>query len=506
MTLSAAQYHRETSYRRDRMGGHFMDWANQPDVYKTYSGIEPIPLPREPALPAVPLLDLFAQNPAAVPRQELTAEDLSAILQLTHSLTAKARHPGGDFYYRATASAGALYPTEIYIALTGVKGLEDGLYHFSIARQGLSLLRPGKIQADFPGGRPERTAQEPRLTFFLTAIFFRSSWKYRDRAWRYHLLDTGHVLEHLFLALKALALPYQPLADFEDRAVARLLGLDEKLEVPLAICRVNTAFGSPGFAADFSLPALPSSFQQASRVAEREVNYPLPREAYEAGCLIKTNPPAPGNMVRLIGPEPKTWSPLPGLSSPVEALNLDRAVFSRRSRRNYVTTPLREESWQALWTSLALFEKMEPVEGWKPHQTLAVGCLAGQVEGVSPGFYLLDWVSKSLGLAAAGSFTRAMTGICLDQAWLAQAAVHFLFLGNLGHLDEQWGPRGYRHALMSAGQLGERLYLAATALGLGCCGIGALYDEEAADLLGLNPDSRLFYLVAVGPVKSRPPA
>ena len=131
------------------MGGHSLDWANQPNVYKTYPGIEPIPLSREPKLPEVSLLDLFGQNPAAVSGTELTADDLSAILLLTHSLTAKARHPGGDFYYRATASAGALYPTEIYAALTGVQGLEDGLYHFSIARHGLSLLRSGKVQAAY---------------------------------------------------------------------------------------------------------------------------------------------------------------------------------------------------------------------------------------------------------------------------------------------------------------------------------------------------------------------
>jgi SagB-type dehydrogenase family enzyme len=95
-----------------------------------------------------------------------------------------------------------------------------------------------------------------------------------------------------------------------------------------------------------------------------------------------------------------------------------------------------------------------------------------------------------------------MTRICLDQAWLAQAAVHFLFMSNLGQLDEQWGPRGYRYALMTAGRMGERLYLTATALGLGCCGIGAFYDQEAANLLDLNQDSRMLYLVAVGPVKS----
>jgi SagB-type dehydrogenase family enzyme len=506
MTLSAAQYHRETSYRRDRMGGHPLDWANQPNVYKTYPGIEPIPLRREPDLPPVPLVKLFRQAPSAVPRRELSAEALSAILLLTHSLTAKAHHPGGDFYYRSTASAGALYPTEIYAALTGVNGLEDGLYHFSVARHGLSLLRSGTFQTASEGQRPAQAARGPGLTFFLTAIFFRSSWKYRDRAFRYHLLDTGHVIEHLILALKALSLPYQLTADFEDRAVGGMLGLDEKLEVPLAVCRVNATQEAPAFAANSSLRPLPAAFQQASRVADREADYPLIRDAYEAGRPIRTLPPLAGDMVRCIGPEPKVWSPLPGFPSPAEGMNLDRAVFSRRSRRNYVTTPLSGEGWQALWSSLAYFEEKGPEEGWPPRQALALGCLAGRAEGIPPGFYLLDGQSKSLGLAAAGSFTRAMTGICLDQAWLAQAAVHFLFMGNLVRLDEQWGPRGYRYALMTAGRLGERLYLTATALGLGCCGIGALYDQEAADLLGLNTDSRLFYLVAVGPVKSRSPA
>ena len=377
-----------------------------------------------------------------------------------------------------------------------------GCIIFPLPAMGFPSSGPERSRPISRGTGRSRPSRDRTSPFFLTAILFRSSWKYRDRAFRYHLLDTGHVLEHLILTLKALSLPYQPSADFDDRAVGRLLGLDEKLEIPLAVCRVNTPDGSPEFAADSSLLPLPLTFQQASRVADREADYPLIREAYEAGRLIKSTPPASGPMVHRIGPEPKAWSPLPGFSSPVETMPLDRAVFSRRSRRNYVTTPMSGENWQALWSSLACFEENGPGEKWKPHQTLTVGCLAGQVEGIQPGFYLLDWVSKSLGLAAAGAFTGPMTGICLDQAWLAQAAVHFLFMGNLRQLDEQWGPRGYRYALMTAGRLGERLYLAATALGMGCCGIGALYDQEAADLLGLNTDSRLFYLVAVGPVKS----
>ena len=94
-----------------------------------------------------------------------------------------------------------------------------------------------------------------------------------------------------------------------------------------------------------------------------------------------------------------------------------------------------------------------------------------------------------------------MAGICLDQRWLANAGALFLFMANLKALDDSCGARGYRYAMMEAGKLGQRLYLGSTALGLGCCGIGAFYDNEARSLLDLNDDSYLLYLVAVGNVK-----
>ena len=55
--------------------------------------------------------------------------------------------------------------------------------------------------------------------------------------------------------------------------------------------------------------------------------------------------------------------------------------------------------------------------------------------------------------------------------------------------------------MLTAGRLGQRLYVAAEALGMGCCGIGALYDGEAMEMLGLNQSSRLLYLVGVGNIK-----
>jgi nitroreductase len=57
--------------------------------------------------------------------------------------------------------------------------------------------------------------------------------------------------------------------------------------------------------------------------------------------------------------------------------------------------------------------------------------------------------------------------------------------------------------MLHAGRLGQRLYVASTAVGIGCCGIGAFYDSEAMELLGLNEGWRLLYLIAIGLVKNK---
>ena len=50
------------------------------------------------------------------------------------------------------------------------------------------------------------------------------------------------------------------------------------------------------------------------------------------------------------------------------------------------------------------------------------------------------------------------------------------------------GARGYRHAFLETGLVGERLLLMAEALGLAACPVGAFYDDEAADLVGVETD------------------
>ena len=104
-------------------------------------------------------------------------------------------------------------------------------------------------------------------------------------------------------------------------------------------------------------------------------------------------------------------------------------------------------------------------------------------------------------LVNEGNWAAFSANICLNQQWLQNAACHFLFMADLFSLEKAFGPRAYRHLMMEAGRLGQAIYLGATALGLGCCGIGALYDYEAQEMLDLSDNTFLLYLVAAGPIR-----
>lgn len=502
METSGLAYHEATRYDRSRMSGHFLDWEHQPSIYKSYPGIRPLELPcGEACFPDVRLSRLL-KDPDAIPSvRHVDLRLLSCIFRLTYSLTAKARHAGGDSCYRSVASAGALYPAEVYVAASGIAGLKDGLYHFSVARHGLSLLRPGRFPSSGKAKDDLLDRGHPLLTFFVTVIFFRSAWKYRERSYRYHLLDAGHLAENLILALKAVGLSGVLELDFDDGAVNRLLGVDVEREACLALCRTSQ---TPAFTAQAvqETAEVDDAVLGASRVSGREISYPAIQAIHRAGVPAASARSLEGPMVSLVGPVPKEWRPLTGIDTRPETVGYAQAVLGRRSRRNFVTRPLRHGCMAGLLDGLCRRGGEVPERGAEAGESaIAVGFLVGHAEGWKPGFYLLDRESRACGLVEAGWLIDRMARICLDQMWAGRAQLHVVFLSNLQAVDRVWGPRGYRYAMMTAGRLGERLYLTATAMGIGCCGIGAFYDEEAALLLRLNPQSRLLYLAAIGPTQ-----
>ncbi|MDY7035248.1 MAG: SagB/ThcOx family dehydrogenase, partial [Thermodesulfobacteriota bacterium] len=380
-------------------------------------------------------------------------------------------------------------------------GLEDGLYHFAVHRRCLYPVRLQELSHYIARVIQPTGEKAPILTFFLTVIFFRSAWKYRDRSYRYHLLDTGHLAENLVLALKSLRLPFCLSYNFDDRRVNHLLGLDETKEVALSVAQVpgNKTVSAEGDQEEIGL--LPEKMRRSSHVSGHEIDYPSIGEIHRSGALVISYTGPKLEMCKELGLKPETWTNITRPTVLSGDMKYPDALFKRRSRRNFIKEPLLKECMAVLLDSLCIKDYAHSTGETEYFTSVCTGFFADHVEGMAPGLYLLDSSGRSTGLVVEGHFLDRMARICLDQAWLVNAAAHFLFLTNLDLLDSLFGARGYRYAMMSAGRMGERLYLTATAMGLGCCGIGAFYDREAAELIGLNNGSRLLYLVALGPVK-----
>ena len=492
---SALEYHDGVSYDRYAMKGGYLNWNNRPSVYKEYKNLPLISLPGDFSIPEVSTFRLLSGMRKKVEVPEPGIENIAQVFALAYGFTAKARHGSENFYYRSAPSAGALFPVEIYLASQGTNHVGNGLYHYTISRFGLIKLRDGCFDEFIRTEILDKQESGNSLTFFLTILFYRSAWKYRDRAYRYHLLDSGHVLENLSLALVSAGFPSRIELTFEDKKASVFLGLNSNQEAPIALVRcVRKTCKDRDEGSDVPVIQYP-----IKPVAPKEEFFSEINEI-DTMCRL-TKPFSGGRESENVSPVKRVteWTSLETTCNGEMGLSYYQTVMTRRSKRNFVRQPMDVKRFSALVSSLAIAVNDNPIV--KRSTFFYTGALIGAVEEFESGFYAIDLEEVKLGKIRAGSFCARMAQACLDQGWLVNASVHFVFIVDFNAVERSFGPRGYRYAMIESGRLGQRLYLAATAIGLGCCGIGAFYDGEAAEILGLSGQERMVYLVGVGMVK-----
>lgn len=509
----AAAYHLHTRHDRHSLQGRALDWSNQPTLFKRYQheqDLHHFALPRPQDFPAATPRGIFqgsARLPAAQP--PLLPQTLSRILHLCCGITVQARHGGQIFHYRSNASAGALYPVELYLALRPdlaappERTLPGGLLHYRPLEHALTQLGRPQALAGLAGSiRGGGEAQPPLAAFVLTSIFFRSAWKYLDRAYRYCLLDAGHLLENLLAALAAEGFAPSLYYDFDDVAVTALLGLDPVQEAPLCLVLLHDT----GAAAEL-LPAAWSGDETplplAEPVAPEVQSHPRLIALHQAGYRLPLpGTPCPLPKWRELFPASLEFSPLPPPPEKEPEPTLAQSIGLRRSRRNFVPEPLPEAAVLELLYGLAgKFPAVIRADGCL--DPLLTACALQNIAGWGPPDGLYAFSRPLLGLAPLrpANVHKAMANICLGQQWIRNAGLQLLFFADLGALEAASGPRSYRYAMLEAGRLGQRLYILATALGLGVCGIGAFFDQEGEKLAGVDGRAQLLYLVTIGAVR-----
>jgi len=213
-----------------------LDWGGQPARYKTYADAKQVALPAPDGYRGLSLEEAIEQRRS---RREYTAAPLS-IDELSRLLHASGGITDPSRGLRAAPSAGALYPIETYAVVHNVTGLEPGLYHYAVADHALELLRAESLRSDIlAAGIGQEMLAQAAVCFVLTAIFQRTRWRYRERAYRYVLLEAGHLGQNLYLAASSIGLGACAVGAFLDDKLNDLLGLDGEQEAVLYIIAVG---------------------------------------------------------------------------------------------------------------------------------------------------------------------------------------------------------------------------------------------------------------------------
>ena len=418
-------YHLQTAHTWESIRhGSGMDWSRQPTVFKRYPDEFP-----------VILLDQLPE--------------LKDFFQLSAGLTARKVYPGGEYYLRVNPSAGALYPCELYIQARDVQGLEDGIYHFEPQQFCLRLLYSLDENEGLEACCPDKR-RISGLVLLISAIYYRSSWKYRSRALRYCLLDSGHLLGAVESAAWCTGRPFQVQYLLDRKKVAHSFGFkNRELVMAMAVC---------GQRQETLVQKLDMELSFVDGTGHHGTDS-LIEKSY-ADCSSQTG-------CSSVEEQGDLWSASTG--------ELTKAIAERRSIREFTGTSMSMDEYATI-----LHVAQETVIS-DCDQQIRIWSVVNRVDGLQQGLY------NGLTCIRRGDLSSFTGYLCLEQALGADSGVTVF----LSSADDN-----YLSLMHKAGIIGQRIYLAATVQGMGCSGIGSFYDDEVAEFL--QTDEVIVYALAVG--------
>ncbi len=203
-------------------------------------------------------------------------------------------------------------------------------------------------------------------------------------------------------------------------------------------------------------------------------------------------------------------SPLAYISLPEPAMksraSLWQLLRDRRSRRQYNAERNLEKDFLStiLWATQGitakyggfLFRTAPSAGGLYPVETYL---FLRAVEGIEPGIYHFRAHVFDLELLKKGDFSKELADAALGQMIVRNAQVTFIWSAVVERSKWKYHQRAYRYIYLDAGHIAQNLYLAAEALGLGVCAIGALFDDRVNSIIDVDGiEETVIYMATVG--------
>jgi SagB-type dehydrogenase family enzyme len=552
------RYHIQTKHHFNRYARAlgYLDWANQPDPFRRFEGAQLIPLPllKPDEAPLSPAYDAIYQKADAV-CQPLNLQTVSRLLEFALALSAWKKAGESEWALRSNPSSGNLHPTEGYLILPQVDGLnlKPGLYHYAPKEHGLEcraefpVEQVARLLAPFPPGA---------FLFGLTSIHWREAWKYGERAFRYCNHDVGHAIGSARIAAATLGWNMALLDGMEQNTIALLLGTnrtedfaDVEQEHPDCLAVVWSPenvkreasivkrsdeemplFLDPAMVKELAVGPWHGKANRLSR--EHGVHWDVIDEAAEASWKAEAD---------------KLTISLPMSSASASdtlhasratndtGLNAGQIIRQRRSAVSFdgktsiiTTTFFRMMQRVVSRPDLPQLDRPMPWDVWPYDPAIHLMLFVHRVEGLTPGLYFLARDPQKLShiqQCMNPELIWAPAPGCpenLPLYWLlegdarklaAQVSCHqdiagdsAFSLGMLAEFEGRLRERGawwYPRLFWEAGLLGQVLYLEAETAGVRATGIGCFFDDPVHEIMGIKERSfqSLYHFTVGGPVE-----
>ncbi len=494
--ISIAQYyHERTKYDPQTIASKSkgLDWSQQPYPFKEYKIGQTFDL--KPYL-----------SRQTVPQKGDFWRRISRILGCSYGLTAKIATMGSPLYLRSAPSAGGLYPAEVYLISRGTEFLPAGLYSYQGQSHSLLLFWESDVWTNLQSAcfwNP--VLENTDIALVTSAIFYRSAWRYEDRAYRRIFLDTGHLLGNIELSASINDYRAHLIGGFNDSQMNELLYLDSEKEsvmtvIPLADL-LNIRQNLPP-----STTALPSTTTTLyPKIAEGELLNSL-----HQATIIATDEKIEANIT------PSNWEDkynfpfclkVSVTSRPVnwgeDLVDLESTMLKRRSTRAYSGASLSLDELRALLHFTYqpqdyADQNLDPNPDYFALDLLETFIAVSAVTGLEEGCYYYAPKAQELRQIRFKNFRQELHYLCLGQDLGRDAAAVVFHTADLAKAVAKYGDRVYRYLHADAGHLGQRLNLAAIHLGLGVSGIGGFFDDQVNEVLGIPSDEAVIYITTLG--------
>ncbi len=487
-------YHQRTKHRLERYanGPESIDWEDQPDQFRHFSGCEIITLP----LPGAELEPLFRDldKPETIAAKPFNLANVGLLLELSFGLSAWKQFGPSRWALRCNPSSGNLHPTEAYLISTGNSFITSGVYHYVSHDHSLEQ------RCRFSGNE-----LDSGLLIGLSSIHWREAWKYGERAFRYCQHDLGHALGALRYAATTLGWSVEILAEWSDDDIAQLLGLARddfknlEHESPDIICRINIQANSKPLNTKALLEAVQAAewFGKADSLrAYHMYKWSVIDEVSTAARKPYTEEP-----------EWKAVRQFIALSSCTKTAT--HIIRQRRSAQQFdgKMSPMPQSDFYQMLAAVLPTTAAFDLWRWPPEIHLFI--FVHRVEGLVPGIYALprhhdvleslqaatlvdfDWqkVSELIPLyhLHSGDYKQVAKTLSCHQPIASDSAFS---LGMVAEFSEtiEATPWLYRRLFWECGLIGQVLYLEAEAAGYRGTGIGCYFDDSVHELLGFKDE------------------